>query len=37
MTELDGRGSGSENTAAVGGGVLLAVGLVIAFFAGWSW
>jgi hypothetical protein len=28
---------GNEDTAAVGGGVLLAVGLVVAFFAGWSW
>ncbi|WP_410674975.1 hypothetical protein [Amycolatopsis sp. cmx-4-68] len=29
--------AGNEDTAAVGGGVLLAVGLVVAFFAGWSW
>jgi hypothetical protein len=27
----------NEDTAAVGGGVLLAVGLVVAFFTWWSW
>jgi hypothetical protein len=26
-----------EDTASVGGGVLLAVGLVVAFFTWWSW
>jgi hypothetical protein len=31
------RGTGSEDTASVGGGVLLAVGLVVAFFTAWSW
>ncbi|SFW84682.1 hypothetical protein [Amycolatopsis australiensis] len=29
--------SGDEDTAAVGGSVLLAVGLVVAFFTWWSW
>ncbi|WP_410611602.1 hypothetical protein [Amycolatopsis sp. lyj-109] len=29
--------AGHEDTASVGGGVLLAVGLVVAFFGGWSW
>ena len=28
---------GNEETASVGGGVLLAVGLVVAFFSWWSW
>ncbi|WP_160169770.1 hypothetical protein [Amycolatopsis rifamycinica] len=28
---------GNEDTASVGGGVLLAVGLVVAFFGWWSW
>jgi hypothetical protein len=27
----------NEDTASVGGGVLLAVGLVVAFFTWWSW
>ncbi|WP_410638970.1 hypothetical protein [Amycolatopsis sp. lyj-346] len=26
-----------DDTASVGGGVLLAVGLVVAFFGWWSW
>ncbi|MDQ7807884.1 hypothetical protein Q5425_29460 [Amycolatopsis sp. A133] len=30
-------GAGNEDTASVGGGVLLAVGLVVAFFGWWSW
>lgn len=30
------RASG-DDTASVGGGVLLAVGLVVAFFTWWSW
>jgi hypothetical protein len=29
--------AGNEDTASVGGGVLLAVGLVVAFFSWWSW
>ena len=29
--------AGNEDTAAVGGGVLLAVGLVVASFSWWSW
>ncbi|MFF1613351.1 hypothetical protein ACFVYA_36760 [Amycolatopsis sp. NPDC058278] len=29
--------TGRDDTASVGGGVLLAVGLVVAFFGGWSW
>ncbi|WP_329046405.1 hypothetical protein OG738_31610 [Amycolatopsis sp. NBC_01488] len=29
--------SGNDDTASVGGGVLLAVGLVVAFFTWWSW
>ncbi|MGW3994162.1 hypothetical protein [Amycolatopsis sp. NPDC004772] len=29
--------AGQEDTASIGGGVLLAVGLVVAFFGGWSW
>jgi len=29
--------SGHEDSASVGGGVLLAVGLVVAFFGWWSW
>jgi hypothetical protein len=31
------RGTGNDDTASVGGGVLLAVGLVVAFFTAWSW
>jgi hypothetical protein len=27
----------SEDTASVGGGVLVAVGLVVVFFTWWSW
>ncbi|MGW4059456.1 hypothetical protein ACWEGE_14300 [Amycolatopsis sp. NPDC004747] len=30
-------GSGRDDTASVGGGVLLAVGLVVAFFGWGSW
>ncbi|HEY3469870.1 MAG TPA: hypothetical protein VGL47_32395 [Amycolatopsis sp.] len=29
--------AGKDDPAAVGGGVLLAVGLVVAFFTWWSW
>ncbi|MBE1493650.1 hypothetical protein H4696_000750 [Amycolatopsis lexingtonensis] len=29
--------AGNGETASVGGGVLLAVGLVVAFFGWWSW
>ena len=29
--------AGNEDAASVGGGVLLAVGLVVAFFGWWSW
>jgi len=29
--------TGHEDTASIGGGVLLAVGLVVAFFGWWSW
>lgn len=29
--------AGDEDTASIGGGVLLAVGLVVAFFTWWSW
>jgi len=29
--------AGNEDTASVGGAVLLAVGLVVAFFTWWSW
>ncbi|QKV73190.1 hypothetical protein [Amycolatopsis sp. Hca4] len=30
-------GAGDQDTASVGGSVLLAVGLVVAFFGWWSW
>ncbi|WP_158263123.1 hypothetical protein [Amycolatopsis sp. CA-128772] len=30
-------GAGNEDTASIGGSMLLAVGLVVAFFGGWSW
>ncbi|MEV6441359.1 hypothetical protein [Amycolatopsis sp. NPDC051716] len=29
--------AGDQDTASVGGSVLLAVGLVVAFFGWWSW
>jgi hypothetical protein len=29
--------AGNQDTASVGGSVLLAVGLVVAFFGWWSW
>jgi hypothetical protein len=31
------RWTGDEDTASVGGGVLIAVGLVVLFFTAWSW
>jgi hypothetical protein len=34
---ITGGFSRNEDTASIGGGVLLAVGLVVAFFGGWSW